>query len=76
MMLTTEPSNHTYATQVIRIPSLSPSGKDITDYVQAGGDLWEWLSTTWCELKTHLSIHKEKICLKNFHPQLSRSLTW
>ena len=27
----------------VRIPSISPSGKDITDYVQAGGDLWEWL---------------------------------
>lgn len=27
----------------LRIPSLSPGGKDITDYVQAGGDLWEWL---------------------------------
>lgn len=27
----------------VRIPSLSPSGKDITDYVLAGGDLWEWL---------------------------------
>jgi DNA primase len=27
----------------VRIPSLSATGKDITDYVQAGGDLWAWL---------------------------------
>ncbi len=27
----------------VRIPSLSPNGKDVTDYVRDGGDLWEWL---------------------------------
>jgi transposase len=27
----------------VRIPSLSPSANDITDYVRDGGDLWEWL---------------------------------
>lgn len=27
----------------VRIPSLSPSASDITDYVRDGGDLWEWL---------------------------------
>ncbi len=26
-----------------RIPSLSPNGKDITDYVRDGGELWEWM---------------------------------
>ena len=26
----------------IRIPVLNPGDKDITDYVMAGGDLWEW----------------------------------
>ncbi len=27
----------------VRIPSLRPNGKDVTDYVLAGGDLWAWL---------------------------------
>lgn len=28
---------------IIGIPRLNPGDKDITDYVKAGGDLWEWL---------------------------------
>ena len=27
----------------VRIPSLSPNGKDITDYLRDGGNLWQWL---------------------------------
>jgi DNA primase len=36
----------------VRIPSLSPSGKDITDYVHAGGDLWEWLKHHLVRIET------------------------
>jgi len=36
----------------VRIPSLSPAGKDITDYVQAGGDLWEWLKHHLVRIET------------------------
>lgn len=27
----------------VRVPALRAGGKDLTDYHQAGGDLWEWL---------------------------------
>lgn len=27
----------------VRVPALRPGDKDITDYHQAGGDLWQWL---------------------------------
>ena len=40
----------------IRIPSLNPTGKDITDYVQAGGDLWEWLKHHLVRIETLSSI--------------------
>lgn len=40
----------------VRIPSLSPSGKDITDYVQAGGDLWEWLKHHLVSIETPISF--------------------
>ena len=43
----------------VRIPSLSPAGKDITDYVQAGGDLWEWLKHHLVRIETLSSFNKE-----------------
>ena len=43
----------------VRIPSLSPSGKDITDYVQAGGDLWEWLKHQLVHIENPISNRKE-----------------
>ena len=43
----------------VRIPSLSPSGKDITDFVQAGGDLWEWLKHQLVHVENPNSNRKE-----------------
>ena len=42
----------------MRIPTLNVGDKDITDYVMAGGDLWEWL-------KHHLFLLK-LICPKGY----------
>lgn len=28
--------------RIVQVPKLRPGDKDITDYYQAGGDLWEW----------------------------------
>lgn len=36
----------------VRIPSLIPAGKDITDFVQAGGDLLEWLLHHLAQIET------------------------
>ena len=44
----------------VRIPSLCPSGKDITDYIQAGGDLWEWLKRQLRQLESKYSNHTEE----------------
>ncbi len=43
----------------VRIPSLNPSGKDISDYVIAGGDLWEWLQHHRVRIETPNSTIKE-----------------
>ena len=42
----------------VRIPSLIPSGKDITDFVQAGGDLWEWLKHHLVQIENPLFYPK------------------
>lgn len=39
----------------VRIPSLTSNGKDITDFVQAGGDLWEWLKHQLVRIEIHNS---------------------
>ena len=42
----------------VSIPSISPSGKDITDFVQAGGDLWEWLKHHLVRIENPSLIHE------------------